>query len=222
MKDLTLLIPAKDEAESLPIILQKIKKKKYKINIIINKNDYKTINAIKKYKVKLVYTKDGYGNALKKGIKSIKTKYLLIFNADGSMDHKEIPQMFKAIKKRNDDLIFASRYLSKESGSMDDSMLTYIGNKIFTFFGKIFFGTNITDILFTFIIGKTLLFKKLKLKCNDFTICVEIPINAKRKNYKYSDISSFELSRIAGTKKVNEIKDGFLILMYMIRRFLIN
>jgi hypothetical protein len=219
VKNLTLLIPAKNEAESLPVLLKKLTKKKYKINIIINKNDYKTINAIKKFMVKLVYTNDGFGNALKKGIKSVKTKYLLIFNADGSMDYKEIPKMYKTIKKRNDDLIFASRYLSKQSGSMDDTILTYVGNKCFTLFGKIFFRINITDILYTFIIGKTLSFKRLKLKCNDFTICVEIAINAKRQNYKYSEINSFERSRIAGKKKVNVFKDGFLILLYMIKRF---
>jgi len=84
--------------------------------------------------------------------------------------------------------------------------------------GTIFSSYNI----YTFIIGKTLSFKRLKLKCNDFTICVEIAINAKRQNYKYSEINSFEKSRIAGTKKVNDFKDGFLILLYMIKRFFIN
>ena len=34
-----------------------------------------------------------------------------------------------------------------------------------------------------------------------------------------SDISANEKLRIGGTKKVNELKDGFLILLYMIKLF---
>ena len=37
----------------------------------------------------------------------------------------------------------------------------------------------------------------------------------------YVDFPSYERKRIAGKKKVNEFRDGFKILVYMIRRFLI-
>ena len=51
--------------------------------------------------------------------------------------------------------------------------------------------------------------------CNltDFRLCVELPIKAKKFGLKYRCIPSFERSRIGGEKKVNEFKDGFLILM---------
>ena len=39
--------------------------------------------------------------------------------------------------KLNKDIIFASRY-EKNSSSEDDTLLTYIGNKIFTYIGRIF------------------------------------------------------------------------------------
>ena len=42
----------------------------------------------------------------------------------------------------------------KNSSSEDDTLLTYIGNKIFTYIGRIFFNLNITDILYTFVLGK--------------------------------------------------------------------
>ena len=41
----------------------------------------------------------------------------------------------------------------------------------------------------------------------------------KKNSLKISDIPSNEKSRIGGIKKVNEIKDGFLILMHMIKLF---
>ena len=51
------------------------------------------------------------------------------------------------------DIVFASRYLGFGSGSDDDSFLTWTGNKLFTFLGNIIYRTNISDILYTFILG---------------------------------------------------------------------
>ena len=53
----------------------------------------------------------------------------------------------------------------------------------------------------------------------DFCLCVELPINAKKKNMNYTNLGSFERKRFAGTKKVNEFKDGFLVLMKIIKLF---
>ena len=115
--------------------------------------------------------------------------------------------------------IFASRYLN-QSGSDDDTFLTFIGNKIFTFIGKFFFKLKLSDILFTFILGETQKFKALKLKSKDFRLCVEIPIKIVQKNFSYWEVPSFERSRLGGIKKVNEFKDGFLILFAMLKFFI--
>ena len=81
---------------------------------------------------------------------------------------------------------------------------------------------NISDILFTYILGKTYSFKKLNLENYDFRICVELPIKAKRMNYNYITLPSYERSTNRWKKKVNAIKDGLLILFEMIRLFLIR
>jgi hypothetical protein len=71
-------------------------------------------------------------------------------------------------------------------------------------------------------LGETNKFKKLKLQNSDFRICVEIPIKIKRNNFKYNSIPSFERKRLGGIKKVNEFRDGFLILSELIRNYLIK
>ena len=116
------------------------------------------------------------------------------------------------------DFIFASRYL-KGAGSEDDNIITFIGNKIFSFLGNVFFRLKISDILFTFILGKSKSFKSLNLTYRDFRICVEIPINMKKKKLNYYSIPSYERKRIGGKKKVNAVKDGLLILLAMVRLF---
>ena len=111
MDELTLIIPAKNEAESLPIVLDELKKYNYKIDIILHVTDLDTIQAIKEYDVNIIYQENsGYGDALIQGIKQCKTKYFCIFNADGSFNPSEINQMFKTLQSKKLDFIFASRY----------------------------------------------------------------------------------------------------------------
>ena len=218
MKNLTLVIPAKYEADSLPKVLEEVKAFGCKIIIVLESNDIETINSTKGYNCKLIYqSKKGYGNALIEGMNSVQTDYLCIFNADGSFDPKYLKEMLSKCEE-NYDFIFASRYM-KNSGSDDDTFITKVGNYVFTKIGNIFFSVNISDILYTYLLGKTNSFKKLNLKCKDFSLCVEMPIKAQRFKMNYSDIASYERKRIAGEKKVNEFNDGFKILYYMIKSF---
>ena len=221
MKNLTLVIPAKYEADSLPKVLEEVKTFGCEIIIVLESNDIETINSTKGHNCKLIYQSEkGYGNALIEGMNNVKTKYLCIFNADGSFDPKYLKEMLTKCEE-NYDFIFASRYM-KNSGSDDDTLITKIGNFFFTKIGNIFFSINISDILYTYLLGKTNSFKKLNLKCKDFSLCVEMPIKAQRFKMNYIDIPSYERKRIAGEKKVNEFKDGFKILNYMIKSFFKN
>ena len=219
MKDLTLVIPAKNEPESLPYVLMELEKLDLNFIIVLEKMDYITINAIEKFRSKIIFQENnGYGDAIILGIKNVKTEYFSIFNADGSFDPYELKAMYDKIKNDSLDLLLASRYKGNSS-SEDDTAVTFIGNKIFTTIGKIFFKLPISDILYTYVVGNTQKILKLNLKQKDFTLCVELPIKAKRNGLNIADISANEKSRIGGVKKVNALKDGFLILLYMVKLF---
>ena len=209
MKNLTLIIPAKFESESLPAFVNELKKYYCKKIIIIQKDDLKTKNSIlNETNIEILYqSSPGYGAAIIEGLKKSSTEYSCIINADGSMNPEYLDLMLN--KCQNHDLVFASRYIKPDGGSDDDTIVTFIGNKFFSFLGNILYKLEISDILFTYILGKTDSFKQLNLFYNDFRLCVEIPIKAKRKGLKYTSIPCFERNRIGGKKKVNAIKDGF-------------
>ena len=78
--------------------------------------------------------------------------------------------MMQILQKNNADLVFASRY-EKNCSSEDDTLITIIGNFIFTKIGNIFFRLGISDVLYTFVIGKTEKVKSLNLKSKDFVFC---------------------------------------------------
>ena len=220
MNDLTLVIPAKKESETLPLVLESLKKLKIKTIISLKNDDLDTINSIIQNKYVKVYFQsgNGYGNSLKEAINFCETKYFCIFNADGSFEQKDLFKMYNLIK--NNDFVYTSRY-EKTGSSEDDTLITLIGNKIFSKLGNIFFSLKISDILYTYLMGKTQSFKKLNIESNDFRFCVELPIKMQISNMKYKCIPSYEHKRIAGEKKVSAFKDGFLILLEMLKLFFV-
>ena len=118
--------------------------------------------------------------------------------------------MKKALNKKND-FVFNTRY-EKNAGS-DDDILTYVGNQVFTFICNILFQLNISDVLFTYVMGSTKVFRSLKIKSKDFSFCVELPVKAKFKNCKMT----CHLTK--DQELLNEFKDGFLIIS-IIRLFI--
>jgi hypothetical protein len=136
------------------------------------------------------------------------------------MDPKYLKNMFNELSN-NCDFVFNSRY-ENEGGSDDDTLLTYIGNKIITFTCNLLFRLNISDVLYTYVMGKTSAFKSLDLKRKDFCLCIELAVLAKFKKYKFISKPSYERSRLSGRKKLNEFKDGFLMLLCILKLFILR
>ena len=217
MEDLTLIIPAKEESQSLPMVLDEIKDLKLKKLIILAENDHETINSIKPYDCEiLLQTGRGYGNAIREGIKKANTRYISIFYADGSTDPKNLKEMMDVIKNKDKQIIFGSRY-EKYAGSHDDNLTTAIGNFFFTLFGNIFYSLNISDILFTYIVAERKVMNDLELISDDYCLCVEIPIKAKSMSFRYATHPCMERKRFADKKKVKAFSDGLKILNYLIK-----
>ena len=216
MDDLTLVIPAKHEKESLPLVLEELSNYNLKTLIVLEKSDQETIISIEKFNCKILFQRNkGYGDALIQGIKSVETEYFCIFNADGSFKPSELKYMYDLSKNHDYDLVFGSRY-EKSSNSEDDTIITYIGNRIFSFIGKILFSLPITDILYTYVLGKTDKTNQLNLLYKDFCLCVELPIKAFKNKMSMISSPASERKRFGGKKKVNAFKDGLKILISMI------
>ena len=112
---LGVIIPSKNEFESLRKIVKKLQKKKVKF-IIINDgstddtNEYLIRNKINHIKNRVSI---GYTKSILKGIvyfKSRNIKYILTMDADGEHDVSYLTKFKKKLKKKNYDLIIANRY----------------------------------------------------------------------------------------------------------------
>ena len=178
-----------------------------------------TINVISGLNCEiLLQEEEGFGNAIQ-GLMSVKTEYACILNADGSFDTKYLNQMVEKLDTQAD-FIFSTRY-KKPGGSDDDTLITMLGNYFFTNLSRLLFSLEITDVLYTYVMGKTNKFQDLNLKNDDFTFCIELPVKVKRKNFKMYDFPSYERSRISGKKRLMNLK-MVLILISILSLFIIK
>ncbi len=216
---ISLIIPAKNELESLEVVLSEIQGNKFIEEIIVvidNEND-NSVPIVNKFDCRLIIQKkNGYGAAIIEGFKHSKCKFGCIFNADFSFDPKYFGEMIKMSATK--DFVFGTRY-ALNAGSDDDDIITYIGNKIFSFIANKILKIKLTDILFTYVLCNVEKFNKLNLNNNDFKLCIELPVKVNENNFLYSEIPMYERKRFAGKKKVNVIKDGFLISIEILKNF---
>lgn len=218
MQKINLIIPAKEEIENLFNLINPLIKRKEinKIILVLDKKNKKKFIKNKKLQI-IVQKKPGYGSAIIEGFKISKSKFSCIFNADGSFNANDLKKMIKQTKKN--DFIYASRYL-KGAGSDDDTLVTLIGNLVFSLMGRIMLNVKLSDILYTYVLCNTKKFNNLNIISHDFRFCIEFPYKVANNKFNYTEIKSKEFKRKFGKKNVNELKDGFLILMELVKCFL--
>jgi glycosyltransferase involved in cell wall biosynthesis len=218
--DITIVIPTKNEESCIKSTILEIKKLGLKKIIIADANSTdRTIKIAKNLNCFcFCQKKKGYGQAVTESLSYIKTRYVSFVDADGSYNPKSLLKMYKLIKKKKLDCVLASRY-KDGLRSEDDTIIRFIGNMFFTQMLRFLFRTNITDFLFHYILCDSKKYKNLNLKYNSFSLCFEVPIRMKNKNYKFLEIKSKERKRTSGVSKVNAFKDGLIMLKDVILLF---
>jgi len=219
----TLIIPTKNEEGAIGKVLQEIPKHLVQQIIIIDGHSQdKTIKEVKanlrKGKDKLIIQKSkGYGGAFMEGIKQARGDVIIMMDADGSHNPKDIPFLLNKINEGYE-YVMASRYTSGAK-SYDDTFIRWLGNKVFTLLTNIVHGTHVTDslYLYTAITKKEL--KKLKLSSLGFEFCTEILVKAHNAGLRFAEVPAIERKRYHGDSKVSALLDGLRILKMIFMKY---
>ena len=160
----------------------------------------------------------GYGHAVATGLKHVKGDVAIPVDADGSYNLQDIPRLLARLQEGYD-VALGSRYLP-ESGSEDDTMITYVGNKGFTFLMNLLFGLGMSDSLFFYAAIRRPVFESITVRARGFEYCMEFIIRAHQAGFGLAEIPSAEKRRIAGASKVHALMDGLRILWVMLQTLL--
>jgi glycosyltransferase involved in cell wall biosynthesis len=211
LNDVSLIIATYNEEESLGYVLDEIKDLNIGETIVIDKSSTdNTKNIAENYDVKFItQTREGWGGAVKEAIEFSSKEYITYMDGDGSYNPKALQEMKSLIKDL--DAVFCSRY-KDGAKSPDDTFIRALGNKFFTGLVRFRFGCNITDSLFFYPMFKRDILNYIDLQSDDFTLCLELPVQVHQRKLRYTEILSEERERYAGKTKVNALIDGLKIL----------
>ena len=222
--NVTVLIPALNEEKSIAKVLWELDHLGYhKILIVDGNSRDRTVEVAKEFGVSvIVQNGSGKGDALRQAFNhdGLDGDVIVMMDADGSMDPKEIPMLIKALDS-GADLAKGSRFL-QYGYSEDMTLIRRIGNQFFISLVNWFWSTNYTDLCYGFGVFRKDAVKKLYpyLKSINFEIETEIFIKAKKLGLKVVEVPSIEFRRRYGKSNLNIFRDGFHILRTIIRELI--
>jgi dolichol-phosphate mannosyltransferase len=208
---LSILIPVRNESDSLSDIIQYYFKNlinlNYEVLIINDFSDDDTLDKATKlfsennnFKV-LNNKKKGLGGAINLGIKEARGSKIAIMMADQSDDINDLIQYDKLMKEENYDAILGSRFLNS-SKVTNYPLQKLILNRIFNFFVSLIFWNKYNDYTNAFkIYKKSVLVDILPLVSESFNIFLEIPLKVISRNYNYKIVPINWMGRKKGTYK---------------------
>lgn len=226
-KSISLVIPAKNELASLPTVLEEIPPYVDEIIIVDGHSTDGTLEyALSHSRVSRVVRQrsKGKGAALSAGFAASTMDLVVIIDADGSMDLRELERFLTQFPDCG--IAKGSRYLNG-GGSSDLTRFRSVGNKALTEIANRLFGQKWTDMAYGFAVFDRNLLQGLALTNYDslgsmfshkaygqgFEIETLMFCRAARRGIKLVEVPSFERDRIAGTSNLRAIRDGIRVLI---------
>jgi glycosyltransferase involved in cell wall biosynthesis len=208
-----LVIPAHNEAENLQHVLPYIPAI---VNEVILVDGYSTDDTIAVAQqllptIQIVkQTGKGKGDALRAGFANCTGEIIVMLDADGSTDPREIPRFVEALIGGND-FAKGSRFI--EGGGSDDiTLLRSLGNSWLCKLVNVLFGARFTDLCY----GYNAFWKRcldyVQIDCDGFEVETLINLRIHKSHLKIVEVPSFEYRRIYGQSSLRTFRDGWRVL----------
>ncbi len=216
----TAIIPTLNEAENLPLVLPYIPLKWVDEVILVDgRSEDGTVEIAKRLlptiKVVLEMT-PGKGMALQAGYKAASGDILIVLDADGSHDPREIPRYVAALME-GADFVKGSRF-APGGGTTDMPRYRRWGNAFFVLSVNLLFGATFTDLCYGYHAFWKYCLDSIELPdANGFEIDTVLYVGALRKRLRIMEVPSFEGFRFYGVGKLKTIPDGFRVLLSIVR-----
>jgi glycosyltransferase involved in cell wall biosynthesis len=222
MPTVSVVIPAKNEARNLEHVFGTIPGWVDEIVLVDGHSIDDTVAVARNLDpgIKIVQQQGhGKGDALQAGFAAAEGDIIVMMDADGSTDGKEIPR-FVAALATGADFAKGSRF-SSGGGSDDITFSRRLGNKILSGLVNILFGTRYTDLCYGYNAFWAKHLDKLDLSCAGFEVETVMNVRAAKAGLAIQEIPSYEYLRLHGMSNLKVVGDGLRIAKFILReRFL--
>lgn len=220
MNRISILVIAKNEAKGIRKIIRSVKPYADEVIVVDGRSTDGTAAQASKEDVRvLVDHGRGRGDGVKTGLAAATKDIVVLFDADGSHDPKDIPRFTAPIRYHKADLVIGSR---RTGGTLDtnrgfESLIRSLGADLLVYLVNLRFGTTLTDILFSFRAIRKSSVSKLHLTSDNFAIEQEMIVSAIRRRLRIKEVPSRELARGWGESKLKTVT-GIRLLWDLVRQ----
>ncbi len=214
----SVIVPTKNEAANLPHVLPLIPAWVHEVILVDGHSTDDTIGTAQALlpTIRIIHQEGrGKGAALRTGFAAATGQIIVMIDADGSMDPREIPA-FVGMLMSGWDFVKGSRFMDG-GGTSDMTPLRYVGNLGFTLAVKIMFGANYTDLCYGYNAFWADVLPVLELDGDGFEIETMMNTRAIRAGLRVVEVPSYEADRIHGTSNLQTFPDGWRVLKTILR-----
>ncbi len=223
---ISVIIPAYNEEESLPHVLNELPRDRlHQVIVVDNRSTDRTADMARENGATVVYEKRrGYGQACLSGMAALDDPDIVVFlDGDYSDFPEEIDLLLEPILAGEADFVVGSRMILEESRKALLPQARY-GNQLAVFLIRLFFGHRFTDLgPFRAIRFESL--QAIGMRDKDFGWTVEMQIKAVQKGLRIREVAvryrmRIGVSKITGTVS-GTLKAGTKII-YTIFKYLVT
>jgi glycosyltransferase involved in cell wall biosynthesis len=210
----SVIIPALNEAQNLPHVLPTVARVASEVILVDGHSTDNTIEVAQRLlpDVKIIkQTGRGKGDALRCGFAASTGDILVMMDADGSTDPREIPRFVNALLV-GADFAKGSRFLGN-GGSADISPLRQFGNGMLNMMVNRLFQIPFTDLCYGFNAFWRDCLDFFEVDCQGFEVETLISLRARKANLKIVEVPSYERLRLHGSSHLRTFRDGWRVLM---------
>lgn len=214
----SVVIPAMNEAKNLGFVLPLLPEDVDEVILVDGKSVDGTVDVAREIypDIRIVeQIGDGKGDALRCGFAAATGDIIVMLDADGSTDPREIPAFVGALRA-GADLAKGSRFLIG-GGTVDMPIYRRLGNESFIVMVRLLFGAKLTDLCYGYVAFWRRILPQLQLDGKGFEIETMINVRALRAGLKVVEVASFEDRRVHGVSNLQTIPDGFRVLRTIVR-----
>jgi len=222
----SIIMPVFNEKDTLPLILEKIKKVKMEKEIIIVDDcsvdgTKEILKRIDDPRVRIIYHSEnkGKGAAIRTAQEYFKGEVVIIQDADLEYNPEDYLKLIKPLEEGSARVVYGSRFLY--SGNTFTPR-NYWGNKLLTWLTNVLYRANLTDMETCYKAFHREVFKKLHIKANRFEFEPEVTAKILKLRIKIIEVPISYYGR--GYKQGKKItwKDGFIAMWTLIKYRFIN
>ncbi|MBB6471166.1 glycosyltransferase family 2 protein [Sphaerisporangium rubeum] len=214
----SVVVPAMNEAANLPHVFATLPPWIHEVVLVDGHSTDDTVAVARRLRPGLrvvTQSRRGKGNALIEGFAAATGDIIVMIDADGSTDGREIVR-FVATLVAGADFAKGSRYASG-AGSDDISPTRSLGNRVLTTLANRLYRTRYTDLCYGYNAFWSRHLPALALDCDGFEIETLMNIRAARAGLKVHEVPSHERSRIHGVSNLHAVRDGWRVLKTLFR-----